>query len=100
MSVERGFGAWAVTGVWLMGCSGSELCGADAKLGHLSGGGDITYIWTAEGRAYLAVLLDLYSRRVVGWRCASRSLLRGRIRRALPGQMPTGIFVARPKFRR
>ena len=29
--------------------------------------GDITYIWTAEGWAYLAVLLDLYSRRVVGW---------------------------------
>ena len=29
--------------------------------------GDITYIWTAQGWAYLAVLLDLYSRRVVGW---------------------------------
>lgn len=29
--------------------------------------GDITYIWTAEGWRYLAVLIDLYSRRVVGW---------------------------------
>ena len=29
--------------------------------------GDITYIWTAEGWTYLAVLLDLYARRVVGW---------------------------------
>jgi putative transposase len=29
--------------------------------------GDITYVWTAEGWAYLAVMLDLYSRRVVGW---------------------------------
>ena len=29
--------------------------------------GDITYIPTAEGWCYLAVLLDLYSRRVVGW---------------------------------
>ena len=29
--------------------------------------GDITYIWTREGWLYLAVLLDLYSRRVVGW---------------------------------
>ena len=29
--------------------------------------GDITYVWTAEGWCYLAVLLDLYSRRVVGW---------------------------------
>lgn len=29
--------------------------------------GDVTYIATAEGWLYLAVLLDLYSRRVVGW---------------------------------
>lgn len=29
--------------------------------------GDITYVWTAEGWLYLAVLLDLFSRRVVGW---------------------------------
>ncbi len=29
--------------------------------------GDITYIWTKEGWLYLAVLIDLYSRRVVGW---------------------------------
>jgi transposase InsO family protein len=29
--------------------------------------GDVTYIATAEGWAYLAVLLDLFSRRVVGW---------------------------------
>lgn len=29
--------------------------------------GDITYIWTAEGWSYLAVLIDLYSRRIVGW---------------------------------
>ncbi len=28
---------------------------------------DITYIWTAEGWAYLAAILDLYSRSVVGW---------------------------------
>ena len=28
---------------------------------------DITYIWTDEGWAYLAVILDLFSRRVVGW---------------------------------
>lgn len=29
--------------------------------------GDITYIDTAEGWLYLAVILDLYSRRIVGW---------------------------------
>lgn len=28
---------------------------------------DITYLWTREGWMYLAVILDLYSRRVVGW---------------------------------
>ena len=28
---------------------------------------DITYIWTDEGWLYLAAILDLYSRRVVGW---------------------------------
>jgi putative transposase len=28
---------------------------------------DFTYLWTAEGWLYIAVVLDLYSRRVVGW---------------------------------
>ena len=30
--------------------------------------GDITYLWTAAGWMYLAVVLDLFSRKVVGWR--------------------------------
>jgi len=34
--------------------------------------GDITYLWTPEGWLYLAVLLDLFSRRVVGWAVSSR----------------------------
>ncbi len=34
--------------------------------------GDITYIRTREGWLYLAVLLDLCSRRVVGWATSSR----------------------------
>ena len=29
--------------------------------------GDVTYIWTEEGWLYTSVLLDLYSRKVVGW---------------------------------
>jgi transposase InsO family protein len=29
--------------------------------------GDITYIWTQEGWLYLAIVLDLFSRQVVGW---------------------------------
>ena len=28
---------------------------------------DITYLWTGEGWLYLAVVIDLYSRRVIGW---------------------------------
>lgn len=28
---------------------------------------DITYLWTREGWTYLAVILDLFSRKVVGW---------------------------------
>jgi len=28
---------------------------------------DITYLWTGEGWLYLAVVLDLYSRKAVGW---------------------------------
>ena len=33
---------------------------------------DISYIWTAEGWLYLAVLIDLFSRRVVGWAVSDR----------------------------
>jgi len=29
--------------------------------------GDFTYIWTREGWLYLASVMDLYSRRIVGW---------------------------------
>ena len=33
---------------------------------------DITYIWTRQGWMYLAVILDLYSRKVVAWSLAER----------------------------
>jgi len=33
---------------------------------------DVTYIWTQEGWLYLAVVIDLCSRRVVGWSMSSR----------------------------
>jgi transposase InsO family protein len=33
---------------------------------------DITYIWTSEGWLYLAVILDLFSRQVVGWSLNNR----------------------------
>ena len=28
---------------------------------------DFTYIWTAEGWLYVSAVIDLFSRRVVGW---------------------------------
>ena len=34
--------------------------------------GDISYIWTNEGWLYLAVVIDLYSRRVIGWAVSNR----------------------------
>ena len=34
---------------------------------------DITYLWTMEGWLYLAVVIDLYARKVVGW-AMSRSM--------------------------
>jgi putative transposase len=33
---------------------------------------DITYIWTREGWLYLAVVLDLFSRQIVGWSLSNR----------------------------
>ena len=33
---------------------------------------DITYIWTREGWLYLAVTMDLFSRKIVGWSMDSR----------------------------
>ena len=33
---------------------------------------DITYIWTAEGWLYLAVVMDLFSRAILGWSMSER----------------------------
>jgi putative transposase len=33
---------------------------------------DITYIWTQEGWLYLSVVIDLFSRKIVGWSMSSR----------------------------
>jgi putative transposase len=42
----------------------------DVKAADRLWAGDITYIWTLQGWLYLAVILDLFSRRVVGWSLA------------------------------
>jgi putative transposase len=54
-------------------------------------GADISYIWTAEGWLYLAVVLDLFSRRVVGWATSDRlkrDLAVKALRRALVARNP------------
>ena len=34
--------------------------------------GDITYLWTNEGWLYLSVVIDLFSRKVIGWSMSER----------------------------
>ena len=46
--------------------------GFDVKQPDQAYVGDITYIWTQEGWLYLAVVIDLFSRKVVGWSMGSR----------------------------
>jgi len=43
---------------------------------------DITYIWTKEGWLYLAVIMDIYSRKIVGWSLSS-SLSAGLVIKAI-----------------
>jgi len=53
--------------------------------------GDITYVWTMEGWLYLAVLLDLYSRAVIGWAMGPRltgDLTEQALRMALKTRQP------------
>jgi transposase InsO family protein len=52
---------------------------------------DITYIWTTEGWLYLAVVMDLFSRRIVGWsmrKRLARELVLSALRMALYGRDP------------
>jgi transposase InsO family protein len=59
--------------------------------------GDITYLWTDEGWLYLAVVIDLYSRLVVGWAMSERmtaALVCEALTMALwRRRMPTGVIV-------
>src|ERR671916_433950 len=54
-------------------------------------GADISYIWTREGWLYLAVVMDLFARRVVGWAVSDRlhkELVLAALRRALVVRRP------------
>lgn len=60
--------------------------GTDQKWGV-----DISYVWTAEGWLYLAIVLDLYSRRIVGWATSDRlkkDLALNALRRAIALRQP------------
>jgi putative transposase len=52
---------------------------------------DVTYVWTFEGWLYLAVILDLFSRRVVGWSASAnndRALALSALDRATTARAP------------
>lgn len=58
--------------------------------------GDVTYIWTRQGWLYLAVVMDLFSRRVVGWSMQPHmgcSVAVEALRMALAGRRPTGALL-------
>lgn len=55
-------------------------------------GADISYIWTQEGWLYLAVVMDLFSRRIIGWSVSDRlhrDLALTALRQALAIRRPT-----------
>lgn len=54
---------------------------------------DISYVWTGEGWLYLAVVLDLFSRRIVGWAMGTtleRSLVLSALAMAIANRRPQG----------
>jgi putative transposase len=54
--------------------------------------GDITYIWTKQGWLYLATIMDLFSRRIIGWDMSNRmtkDLTITALQRAMDQQPPT-----------
>lgn len=59
--------------------------------------GDITYLWTREGWLYLAVVLDLFSRKVIGWAMEptlSRELALKALRMAIGARQPSAGLVS------
>jgi len=57
---------------------------------------DITYISTQQGWLFLAVVMDLYSRRIVGWsmsRWMSRHLVIDALNMAIDQRQPDGVLI-------
>ena len=52
---------------------------------------DITFVWTSQGWLYLAVVMDLFSRRIVGWQMSNRmtrQLVIGALEMAIEARRP------------
>lgn len=63
----------------------------DGAQPHQGWAGDIPSVWTAEGWLYVAVLLDLYARKVVGWATSPHvdaALVQEALRMALGRRQP------------
>jgi putative transposase len=59
-------------------------------------GADISYLWTREGWLYLAVVIDLFARRVVGWATGDRlhrDLALAALRKALTMRRPAAGLI-------
>jgi putative transposase len=57
---------------------------------------DITFIWTGQGWLYLAVVMDLYSRKIIGWsmsRRIDRRIVVDAMQMALSHRQPTGSLI-------
>ena len=57
---------------------------------------DITFIWTGQGWLYLAVVMDLYSRKIIGWsmsRRIDRRIVMDAMQMALSHRQPTGDLI-------
>ncbi len=63
----------------------------DVELPNTAWVTDVTYVWTHEGWLYLAAILDLFSRRVVGWAASAnndRALAMSALDRATSARTP------------
>ncbi len=51
-----------------------NILGGDFSAEHTNQkwGVDISYVWTREGWLYLAIVMDLFSRRIIGWSTSDR----------------------------
>lgn len=59
-------------------------------------GADISYVWTREGWLYLAVIIDLFARRLIGWAVSDRlhkELALSALRRAVAVRRPAAGLI-------